>query len=193
MPLIDRADSVLVVVDTQPGFFAKEEPERSAALDAVERATWLASIATRLAIPAIVTEEAPEREGATEPRLLESLPPGTPVLTKPWFGLAECPDIVHEVLQTKRSTAVLTGFETDVCVAQSAIGLKDMGFRVVVAADASYTQDAAQHGFGLRRMEQLGIEIVHAKGVAFEWMRTVDLAIETTRAVSAAPLPEPHR
>jgi nicotinamidase-related amidase len=108
------------------------------------------------------------------------------VITKPTFGLASCPEVMHEILATNCSTAVLMGFETDVCVSQSAIGLKDMGFRVAVVADASYTQDAAQHEFGLRRMAQLGVEIVHAKGVAFEWMRTVDLAIETTRQVTSA-------
>ena len=116
-----------------------------------------------------------------------------PVLTKPAFGLAACPDIVHEVLQTKRSSAVLVGFETDVCVLQSAVGLKDLGFRAVVVADASYTHNDRQHEFGLRRMEQLGVEIVHAKGIAFEWMRTVDVAIETTRAVNEYRLPEPRR
>ena len=182
MPLIDRTESLLVVVDTQPGFFARAEPDATAAAAAVDQAVWLATIARLLDIPAVVTEEAPEREGATEPRLLERLGPGVPVLTKPTFGLAECPEIVHEILQAKRSTAVLVGFETDVCVLQSAIGLKDMGFRVAVVADASYTQNASEHEFGLRRMAQLGIEIVHAKGVALEWMRTVDLAIETTGA-----------
>src|SRR5262245_30119806 len=192
MPLVDRSESVLIVVDTQPGFYAKTEPERSAALDAVEQAVWLAAIARELDIPAVVTEEAPEDEGATEPRLLERLGPDVPVLTKPAFGLAACPDIVHEVLQTKRSTSVLMGFETDVCVLQAAVGLKDMGFRAVVVADASYTHNDRQHEFGLRRMAQLGVEVVHAKGIAFEWMRTVDVAIETTRAVSESRLPEPR-
>ena len=182
MPLIERTESVLVVVDTQPGFLAGAEPEAAAAAAAMEQAVWLATIARLLDIPAVVTEEAPEREGATVPRLLERLGPDAPVLTKPTFGLAECPEIVHEILQTKRSTAVLVGFETDVCVLQSAIGLKDMGFRVAVVADACYTQTASEHDFGLRRMAQLGVEIVHAKGVAFEWMRTVDLAIEITGA-----------
>jgi nicotinamidase-related amidase len=182
MPLIDRAETVLVAVDTQPGFFVAGDP----AAAAVDQAIWLAAIARRLEIGVVVTEEAPEREGATEPRLLEALGEGVPVITKPTFGLASCPEVMHEILATNCSTAVLMGFETDVCVSQSAIGLKDMGFRVAVVADASYTQDAAQHEFGLRRMAQLGVEIVHAKGVAFEWMRTVDLAIETTRQVTSA-------
>jgi nicotinamidase-related amidase len=180
MPLIDRAESLLVVVDTQPGFFAENDGEAAAA---VERAVWLAAIATDLGIPAVVTEEAPEREGSTDPRVLEQLPPSTPVLSKPTFGLTETPEIVHAILQTKRSTAVLVGFETDVCVSQSAIGLKDMGFRVAAVADACYTQDATQHEHGLARMRDAGVEIVHAKGVAHEWMRTVDQGIETTRAV----------
>lgn len=182
MPLIDRDESVLVVVDTQPGFFARTEPEAAAAAAAVEQAIWLATIARLLEIPAVVTEEAPEREGATEPRLLERLGPEVSVLAKSTFGLTGSAAIVDEILQTKRGTAVLAGFETDVCVLQSAIGLKDMGLRVAVVADASYTQTAAEHDFGLRRMAQLGVEIVHAKGVAFEWMRTVERAIEITGA-----------
>jgi nicotinamidase-related amidase len=183
MPLIDRAESVLVVVDTQPGFFADDEPERGAAAATVERATWLATVARLLGIPAVVTEEAPDREGHTEPRLLERLGPDAPVLTKPAFGLAECADVVAAIRATQRPTTVLMGFETDVCVSQSAIGLVDLGFRVVVVADASYTQTAAQHEFGLQRMTQAGVELVHCKGVAFEWMRTVEQAIETSRAV----------
>jgi nicotinamidase-related amidase len=180
MPLIDPAESVLVVVDTQPGFLSDREPEAAAAT--VERALWLATMARLLGIPAVVTEESPEREGHTEPRLLERLGADTPVLPKPTFGLAECPEVVHAILETKRSTALLMGFETDVCVSQSAIGLKDLGFRVAVVTDASYTRTASQHEFGLRRMAEAGIELVHCKGVAFEWMRTVDQAIETTRA-----------
>jgi nicotinamidase-related amidase len=179
MPLIDRAESVLVVVDAQPGFFGSG-PETAGT---VERAIWLATVARLLEIPAVVTEESPEREGHTEPRLLERLAPGTPVLAKPAFGIAECPDIVGAIRATGRRTAVLIGFETDVCVSQSAIGLAETGFRVVVVADASYTQTAAQHEFGLRRIAQAGIELVHCKGIAFEWMRTVEQAIETTRAV----------
>ena len=182
MPLIDRAESVLVVVDCQPGFVAPAEPEHAVAGATLDRAIWLATIARLLDIPAVVTEEAPDRNGHTEPFLRERLVPETPVLTKPTFGLAECPEIVQAIRATERRTAVLMGFETDVCVSQSAIGLKDLGFRVVVVEDASYSQTLSQHKHGLARMAHAGVELVHCKGVAFEWMRTVEQAIETTRA-----------
>jgi nicotinamidase-related amidase len=182
MPLIEREASVLVVVDTQPGFITDADP---AAAAAVEQLLWLATIARLLEIPAVVTEEAPDREGATDPRVLATLDPATPVLPKDTFGLAGEPAVVEAIRATQRETAVLVGFETDVCVSQSAIGLQDLGYRVAVVADASYTQDARQHEAGLRRIGQLGIELVDAKGVAFEWMRTVDVAIATTRAAKA--------
>jgi nicotinamidase-related amidase len=182
MPLIDRAETVLVVVDAQPGFVAQAEPEHAMANATLDRAIWLATIARLLDIPAVVTEEAPDRNGDTEPRLRERLGPKTPVLTKPTFGLAECPEIVHAIRATERGIAVLMGFETDVCVSQSAIGLKDLGFRVVVVKDASYSQTSSQHKHGLERMIHAGVELAHCKGVAFEWMRTVEQEIVTSRA-----------
>jgi len=192
MPLIDRESTVLVVVDTQPGFLATEVTDTTVAAAAVEEIVWLATIARLLDIPAVVTEEAPDREGATDPRVLAALPEGTPIFAKESFGLAGTPEIVEAIRATERSTAVLMGFETDVCVSQSAIGLHDLGFRVAAVADASYTQNAAQHEAGLRRMAQLGIEIVDAKGVAFEWMRTVDVATETTAKARRESRPAPH-
>jgi nicotinamidase-related amidase len=51
MPLVGRAESVLVVVDTQPGFVDHEamgEMERTIASATVERIAWLARIADLL-------------------------------------------------------------------------------------------------------------------------------------------------
>ena len=75
---------------------------------------------------------------------------------------------------TGRPVAVLAGFETDVCVAQSALGLLDLGLRAVVVQDACFSTSAQAHRFGLERLVGTGVERSHAKGVAFEWMATVE-------------------
>jgi nicotinamidase-related amidase len=185
VPLIDRADSLLVVVDTQPGFARHAqrcEAERMRSAETVDRAAWLAEIAWQLSIPALVTEEDPARNGATEPQLAERLADGTPVIPKPTFGLAGTPEIVAAIRATGRRTIVMVGFETDVCVAQSAIGVLELGFRAVVVEDASYSATERQHERGLARMRQLGVELIHCKGLAFEWLRTVDDAVGVMRA-----------
>jgi|SRR5579884_45847 len=181
MPLLDRDDSVLVVVDVQPGFLAAEAGQ------AVERMAWLVAVAARLAVPVVVTEEEPERNGATDARIVAQLPAGAPVLRKPTFGLAGTPEILAAVRATVRRTAVILGCETDVCVAQSAIGLRDEGFACVVVEDATFSS-GEMHGRGLARLAAEGIGLNHAKGVTYEWLRTVEDA-HLVLADSALPRP----
>jgi nicotinamidase-related amidase len=166
MALLNRDDCVLVVVDVQPGFLA-DAPGL-----AVDRMAWLVAVAARLEIPVVVTEEEPERHGATDVRLAGQLPPGTRVFTKPTFGLAGTPEILEAVRATGRGTAVLVGCETDVCVAQSAVGLRAAGFECVVVEDATFSP-GEMHGRGLARLASEGVSVNHAKGVAYEWLRTV--------------------
>ena len=193
MPLVRREDSVLVVVDAQPGFFAyaglSEDDARRAA-DAVRRIAWMAGLAALLDVPAVVVEEGPQRNGHTDPGILEGLPAGTPTIEKPAFGLTACEEAVAALHATGRSTAVVVGFETDVCVAQSAIGLVDLGFRAVVPEDAAFTNSAVEHERGLARMSGARVERNHCKGLTFEWLHTVDRAIETwpeARALGTPP------
>jgi nicotinamidase-related amidase len=177
VPLISRDDSVLIVVDLQPNFWGErlDEGDASRAAAATSRASWLAGTATALGIPAVVTEEDSQRNGPTADSVLAALAPGTPVFAKPVFGLADCPDILDAVRTTQRATAVLVGFETDVCVTHSAVGLADAGYRVVVAEDAVYSPSGA-HAPGLARVRDLGVEVLRCKSIYYDWIRTLDAA-----------------
>ena len=135
MPLIAHEDCVVIVIDAQPGFHPPDLPEadRAAAAQALDRAAWLVALATRLDVPVVVTEEEPEVNGPTDPRLAVA-----PAFVKPTFGLAGTPAIL-EAVRTRPATAVLVGFETDVCVYQSAVGLLDAGKTVIVVEDATFS------------------------------------------------------
>jgi nicotinamidase-related amidase len=177
MPLIAREDCLLIVVDLQPRFWGDrlDADDAARATTAARRAAWLAGAAAALGIPAVVTEEDAERNGPTDNAVLAALPPGTPVFAKPVFGLADCPGIMLAVRSAGRGTAVLAGFETDVCVTHSACGLAESGYRVVVAEDAVYSPFGA-HAPGLARLRDLRIEIVACKGIYYDWIRTLDAA-----------------
>jgi nicotinamidase-related amidase len=172
MPLVDHADSVLIVVDAQEGFYGDlPAVESDQAREALARMTWLARVAHRLGVPAVLTEEDPERNGGTFAPIA-AIYPDAPALVKPTFGLTGTPEIVGRVEDAGRTTAVLVGFETDVCVAQSAIGLKGRGMRVVVVEDAVFSP-GEMHARGLARMSAEGVELNHCKGLAYEWTRTL--------------------
>jgi hypothetical protein len=68
----------------------------------------------------VITEEDPEINGPADAAVLAPLRASAPVFAKTVFGLADCPDIMAAVRSTGRRTALLAGFETDVCVTHSA-------------------------------------------------------------------------
>jgi nicotinamidase-related amidase len=109
------------------------------------------------------------------------------VLRKPTFGLAGTPEILAAVRETARGTAVVVGCETDVCVAQSAIGLGEQGFDCVVVDDATFSP-GEMHARGLDRLSAAGVARNHAKGVTYEWLRSVQDAHEV---LGDAGLPAP--
>jgi nicotinamidase-related amidase len=131
--LIDAGDCVLVLVDVQEGFLKRVEPEAKAGL--IERIAFLTLSARFCGIPVVATVESPEDWGGLHPGLVEAVG-DAPVIDKTVFGLAGDPLAGPAVREAGRGTAVLAGLETDVCVAQSALGLLDEGLSVVVVEDA---------------------------------------------------------
>jgi nicotinamidase-related amidase len=178
MHLIERDDSVLVIIDLQPRFWddALSGEDAARADEAIARATWLGATARAFDVPTVFTEEDPGRKGPAARGVLDAAGPEAPVFTKHVFGLAACPDVMTAIAATRRKTAVLAGFETDVCVTHSAVGLSGAGYRVVVAADAVYSPAGAQ-AYGLARLHDVGVELVHCKGIYYDWVRTLEAAL----------------
>ena len=173
--MLDVDDCVLAVIDAQDGFLEKLPSGERAEL--VDRIRWVCKLARWLHVPVVVTEEEPERNGATASTIAAELPSATVRHPKPVFDLSACAPILEDVARHGRATVVLCGLETDVCVAQSALGLLDQGKRVVVVEDAVASPGAA-HAQGLGRMARSGVEFVGLKGLAYEWLRTVERSVD---------------
>jgi len=171
--LRDVDDSVLIVIDVQAAFLGKLPPDDGERL--LNRICWLIRVAHSLEVPLVVTAEDIPSLGSVHPQVADALPPGTQVYNKMSFGLAADPVILAAIGRTGREAAVLVGLETDVCVAQSAIGLLQNGYRVAVVADATGSPGTG-HAFGLDRMRAAGALILGLKGLYYEWQRTVERA-----------------
>ena len=90
MPLLERDDSILIVIDLQPKFWSDrlEKDDAAAVTRAAARAAWLAGTAMALDVPAVLTEEDPARNGPTAVGVLLAVGRRAPVFTKPVFDLA---------------------------------------------------------------------------------------------------------
>lgn len=172
--LIDAADCVLCVIDIQDHFLDKYDNAKTQNL--LAKAIWTIEVAKHLDVPIVAMAEDIEGTGPLSAEIGRALPEGSKIHDKDAFGLSHNTDILAAVDAHGRGTAVLIGVETDVCVAQSALGLLDQGYRVVVPRDAVATTDGDEE-IGLARMREAGAIISSVKAVYYEWIRTVSKAI----------------
>jgi isochorismate hydrolase len=168
--LINVDDCILIIIDIQDHFLKKLPLERAESL--LDHVGWLIDVGNFLHVPMVITaEDAYLHNGLTQ-RLLDKVVDATPTFNKMAFCLTAQADIMQAINKTDRKTAVLVGLETDVCVAQSAIGLLQQGFSVVAISDATDSPGEA-HKIGLERMRDAGVLVTSLKVVYYEWIRTV--------------------
>lgn len=181
--LFAAATSCLIIIDVQHGFLASAPP---AARDEIAaRIAWLARAARHLHIPTLVTLEEEAANGPLLPAVAAAVA-GAPVFDKWSFGLAGQNDILTAVRATGRSHCVLVGMETDVCVAQSALGLLDQGFAVAVVIDACFSPPPF-HAAGLDRMQAAGTALLTSKALLFEWAATLPLHLRLKAELGPPP------
>ena len=178
--LLDCLKSCLVVIDVQDCFLAKLPGEERGAL--VARIAWLVRVARALEIPVLATAEDIATQGGLVGELAD-----LPARDKQVFGLYDQPDLRAAIDATGRRDFVLTGLETDVCIAHSAIGLLGGGYRVAVPADA-VGAPAQDHMYGIQRMSAAGAIISTVKGIYYEWVRDVPTTLRIKQAVGPAPI-----
>lgn len=168
--LVDVDDSVLVVIDIQDSFLNKYDQAKCQNL--VGKVAWLLQAARYLGVPVVAMAEDIDNAGPLNQTIQDALPKGTKIHSKDFFGLAGNPDILKDVDATGRKTAICVGMETDVCVAQTAIGLIGEGYQVVALRDAVATSEWDEE-IGLSRMRDAGVAISSVKALYYEWVRSV--------------------
>ena len=165
---LDR--SVLLLIDLQPTFM-RPMPDGPTV---VRRARFLTEVATLLQVPILVTEQYPARMGGTDPGIAEVLPGATKPIPKMTFSACGESAFMLQLDGTGRSQVILTGCETHICVAQTALDLIARGFQVILAADAITGRGEEARKSSLRRMASAGAIESHTESITYEWLHTAE-------------------
>lgn len=163
--LLDRTKSCLLVIDVQEKLIGA----MSAAAEVVANTGILLKAAERLGIPVLFSEQYPKGLGPTV-AALAPYAAKTGAVTKTEFSCAAAPGYVERLRAAGREQLVLTGIEAHVCVLQTALGMKELGFPVFVVADAVSSRKPESAALALERMRAGGVTVVTAEMVLFEWL-----------------------
>ncbi len=157
-----RDDAVLLVVDVQeklaPAMFEAERVVRGASL--------LARVAKLLDFPIVVTEQNPDRLGATVEPLHRVLDSYTPISKMRFSACVE--ETTNQLCATNRKSVILCGLETHVCVLQSALDLVENGFTVWLPQDAVSSRYESDKRVGIERIKSCGAVAASVEMLIYE-------------------------
>lgn len=157
-------ESLIVLVDIQPNFMAAiHEADR-----VVRRAKFLAEAGSLLGIPVVGTEQNPERMQGLDPTFSPIL--SAAALPKMEFSCWGATGFQEAIDYHGRSTIVLVGIETHICVTLTALDLLNNGYRVFVCPDAVSARSQEMHKLGMERMRDSGVIPSHTDTLVYEWM-----------------------
>ena len=190
--LLDLTECQLVLVDYQE----KLMPAMADSEAVLANALRLAQAADMLGVPAWGTEQNPSKLGPNAPQLralcaqtvskmafrgeheglLEGLRPPAPA---PAGNARSLPRHLQKNraaarAQEARSSIVLGGCETHVCLLQTALELLEEEFDVWVVTDACSSRALNNRDAAFDRLASAGVELVTTEMVLFEWLRTAE-------------------
>lgn len=160
---VKRRDAVLLLIDLQEKLaaaMARRTP-------VVESALLLAEVARELRLPIIVTRQYPQGLGDVVPELAV-IASESELVDKVTFCCADASTFRDRLGATGRQQIVISGMETHICVAQTALALQASGHEVFVVADAACSRKDEDHAVALDRLRAAGVTVTTAEAVIYE-------------------------
>ncbi len=163
--LMKAQESCLVIIDVQERLWpAMSDRERVA-----QRCEVLVKAAHRLAVPTLASEQYPQGIGPTIANLRGQIADGA-LLQKMHFSCGDDVLFLERLAALQRPQVVVAGIEAHVCVLQTAVRFKELGYDVFVAADACSSRKPVDADRAFRRLAQNDVEVVTTEMVLFEWL-----------------------
>ncbi|HDY7745059.1 TPA: isochorismatase family protein [Vibrio vulnificus] len=164
--MLEKEKTGLIVVDVQ-GKLAQMVDQSEQMINNI---TKLIEGAKQLALPIIWLEQIPENLGATVAPIANALQEHKP-LHKSTFSGCGTKAISDAIQASNVQQWLLCGIEAHICVYQTAVDLKHMGYQVEVVTDCVSSREPQNKALSLRKFEANGIGLSGLEMALFELMR----------------------
>jgi len=147
----------------------------------LKRAEILVKGLRELGVPIVVTQQYTKGLGSTVEPVHSALGEYEP-FEKLTFGACDDPGFRERIDGYHRPNVLVFGTETHICVLQTALGLREAGYQVMLVDDCCGSRRQSDKESGLRRAMCEGILVSSSETVLFELTRTA--GTETFKAIS---------
>ncbi|HAS6860655.1 TPA: isochorismatase family protein [Vibrio parahaemolyticus] len=164
MEMLSKGNTGLIVVDVQ-GKLATLMHESDAL---IENITKLVKGAKALDLPILWLEQNPERLGPTAEPIREVLESTHLPITKYTFDGCKEATFNVAVENAKVDTWLVCGIESHICVYQTAVSLRQSGYRVELVTDCVSSRTAANKALALAKLTANGVVLTGLEMCLYE-------------------------
>jgi nicotinamidase-related amidase len=169
--MLDRNHTVLLVVDVQERMLPAIDNHEEVLANVVR----LAAGFRRLSIPMLVTEQYAKGLGPTVPAVREAMAEWYIPVDKMTFSACGDLHFMNQLEAAGKGNVILCGVEAHICVYQTAMDLRDMGYTVELAADAIGSRSPRNRDIAIEKIMRRGIDVTSAEMILFEMMVRADV------------------
>jgi nicotinamidase-related amidase len=158
--LVERQDCILLIIDVQQ----RLSPSIHGFGPVCENIVRLSRFADIIGLPVVLTEQV--NLGETVPEVARALG-NLRALKKLEFNCFRSQDIARRLCAMGRKTLFITGIETHICVAQTAVS-GSARFDVQVVADATSSRNPLDRDIAIERMKEAGVTLTTTEMLMYE-------------------------
>ena len=164
--MLDIERCFVLVIDVQ-GNLAKVVADSEVANENIRK---LVQGSLALEVPIFLTAQAPDKIGHTT-EAIRALLPEHHEYDRTTFSIWLNDALRDAIQQSGKTQAILCGFESHVCVYQSATDLKGNGFEVWMVADAVSSRSLVNKDIALTEMRAEGVHLSNVEMTLFALLR----------------------
>lgn len=164
-----KTNTVALVIDIQEKLFPVIAEKEMLVNNAVKLISGLSA----LKVPVVVTEQYTKGLGHTIEAIKVALPQYAPI-EKLSFSAVKSKAVRRELDSVNCKSVILFGLEAHICVLQTAIDFKELGYSVIVVEDCISSRSAENKRIALKRLEMEGIFTSSVESILFELCETAE-------------------
>ena len=161
-PKMQEKSSVIVFMDMQSRLLNSIENEGAL----IESCSVLAACSTMLQMPAVLTEQVPEKLGSSDEQIVSQL--DNPYkLSKDTFSAFGSSEFRDFLTLSCTNRIILVGIETPICILLTALDAIKAGFSVTLLSDCVSCRAQKDGERCLSQLLQLGVEVIPLESFIF--------------------------
>lgn len=164
--MLNSENSLLLVIDIQDKLVNMLENS-----NIVKNAYTITTMAEKLNIPTVITEQYPKGLGETCPEIKNSAL-SAKYFEKTSFSALQNDEIKNEILLSGKKEILIMGIEAHICVLQTAIELKNAGLDVYFLNDCSASRNTEDFNTAIEYLKQNDIKIINKEIALFMELKT---------------------